>query len=181
MKISQQQQFIAWIALGALLIAAGSWYVFSPLHASMQSTRTKILEARITTELQTRQQQNLSAQKGQVDQIVKNIETLDAAFFDRSKALAFLESIEKLAETEKLELAEPQVAEPSRKTVDSVSTYTIEEKAFQFDLRGPIPALMRFMRTLETLPAYILVQNVSLAGGQSETGTLTLEGVIPWH
>ncbi len=181
MKLSPQQQFVAWIISGAVLIAVGSWCTFFPLRQGLQAKRTKILEARITTEINTRQQQNLSALKGQVDQTLKNTETLNAAFFNRSKTLEFLEFIEKLADAEKLQLAEPQLAEPARSSPDTASTYSVEEKAFHFDVSGPMTSLMRFTRALETNPAYILIHTISLQRDQADVGSLTLEGTIPWH
>lgn len=182
MKLSVRQQLYTWITAGTALCLVATWVIAFPLRQSMAEKSTRILDARITLELNTRQQQNLSALKNQVEQIQKNAAALQTAFFDRGKTLAFLEYVESLAESEGLELAEPQLEAPARATTDTAITFSVEEKAFQFSLTGPIPNLMRFLRALETHPSYILIANVDLQKGETDqSAALTLGGTIPWH
>lgn len=182
MKSTPQQQLIMWIVVGAIIVLAGSWFAFFALRSQLQEKSAKILESRISIELNTRQKQNLSALKNQVDQILKNTETLNAAFFDRSKTFEFLQYIENLAEENTLELTEPQLTEPARTSPDNETTYSVEEKAFHIDLAGKVPNLMRFLRALETQPAYLLINTVDLRNNsQGSEASLSIEGVIPWH
>ncbi|MEK7631295.1 MAG: hypothetical protein AAB445_00305 [Patescibacteria group bacterium] len=182
MKLTPQQQLMSWVVGGTLCLTIGAWFAFFPLRQKLQEKNVKILEARISREVNNRQQQNLSALKKQVDQILENTETLNAAFFNRAETLQFLKYIEDLAEREKLTLAEPQLSAPARTSPDTATTYSVEEKAFHFDVQGPIAALMRFLRALETHPSYILVQTVNLQNGSvAKQNSLVVEGVIPWH
>lgn len=177
-----RQQLIVWLVAGSVLVVAGIWTTLFPLRAKLQAQAARIQDAQVTLELNSRQQQNLSSLKNQVDQILKNSEVLNDAFFDRSKTLDFLEYIEGLAEKEQLELAEPQLTAPARVSTETATTYSLEEKPFNFDLQGPVPNLMRFLRTLEQHPSYILITTVSLQkGAVSQESSLTIEGVIPWH
>lgn len=182
MKIAIRQQFIIWISVGAVALLGGLWAIAFPLRAQLQSQATRIEDARVTIELNSRQQQNLSSLKNQVDQILDNTKILTEAFFERTAALDFLEYVEELAAKEKLKLSEPQLASPARVSPDTATTYTIEEKPFHFEVQGEVPQLMRFLSTLESHKSYILITALQLqhASPTSES-TLSLEGTIPWH
>ena len=181
MTTSPKKQLLVWGIGGSVLVLALAWVNFFPLRQKLTAQRTNILDARVAMELNVRQQQNLSALKQQVDQTLSNTQALNRAFFDRTKTLAFLEYVEGLAEKEKLTLTEPQVVEPARTSPDTATTFSIEEKPFSFNLTGPMPNLMRFLRAVETNEAYLLITTVDLQENLDGNNSLSIQGAIPWH
>ncbi len=169
-----------WTSAGLLCIVVLAWFSLRYLAQHIEANTSDLLEAQVTIEANLRQQQNLSSLRQQVTDIQENAKALNAAFADRTKALAFVEYIENIAAKHSVEQTFAPV-EPTRTSALSLTQFQVEEREYKLTLKGKTQNLFRFLAELEASPTYMLTTTVTLNRNENGDATLDLQGTIPWH
>ena len=172
MKFKEKISIFSLAILGALVLITA--FLILPLRQSVAETSGQIHEQRITLEINKNRLENLASFKKDIQEIEKQLKTLEGMFVNEANQISFFRDLENTAQVSSLKL-NYSLEDISKKTQSP------KEVLINFSLEGKYENLLKFMAGLEGLDYYIKVKNLSFRPATTQNLQANLQAITYWQ
>ncbi len=158
----------------AAIVGIVALYLFAlqPFETKIKEKSENIYQERIQAAVTEVEQQNVQITKAEYERLQSQSKTLDQFFVREDDILAFISSLETIAQQASVTQDIQNLRAPEG---------TSRESHIQLVLSGNFSALMRYLADLESSPYYVAIDKLTFSSPGTGTGTqLTLQATIFW-
>jgi hypothetical protein len=146
-----------------------AWFFFLllPLQNTLYTKHRALLDERIQSEIAKLQERDIQSTLREFERLQSTTEDLQAYFLTEERVLAFISSLESLAQQNSVSQEIQNLQPPSG---DS------NKSTFQLAIEGTFPSILSYLYGLERLPTYVSLDRLQFTNpSDSRTAPLTLQ------